>query len=108
MIFKMAMDDILKLSSVDSVVYGKEDRVTVGEILELVDINGEYYQKLKKQMAKDGINNIPILSICGELNNGHHRTKIARDLGWSEMNATDTSREQTWAKEIVDSDYSLR
>jgi hypothetical protein len=70
------------------------------DVIDLVDLDDEFHQKLKKRMLEQGINKVPILiedhHYDGEgyatLGNGHHRTRIAYEAGWTEMLATDDGK----------------
>jgi hypothetical protein len=91
--WRVSLDEVLGLMSIDY-------WTPVIDAIDLVDISGEFHQKLKERMLKDGINKVPIL-IEGHyydgqefmtLANGHHRTRIAYDAGWLEMIATDDDK----------------
>lgn len=97
----MRVDDVLKLTSVDSNVYGLTEESTVGDVLSHVDIGKGYYIKLRSQMEKDGTSQVPILVRWGRLENGHHRTKIACELGWEHIDVTNCHAEQTWDDNII-------
>ena len=93
---RMKMTEILKLESCD---FG----VSVGDAMRFVYVEDHfYYDRIKAQMAKDGINAVPILvrydkySDMDELGNGHHRVKMALDLGLDEMIVTDDPNDCGW------------
>jgi hypothetical protein len=99
----MAMDKILALQSSDSEDVGK-DSATVLEVIKNKDINFPEYIALAQNMLDVG-QTWPIY-IYGEwsgsltLGNGHHRVKIARDLGWTEMEYSGDCRKtgDDWAE----------
>jgi hypothetical protein len=69
------------------------DFVDVGPIDPDDDAWGEgrpvdFYDQLKAKMAKDRINKIPLCVRDGSLDNGHHRVKLAVEIGLSEMLVT--------------------
>lgn len=100
----MAFEDILRLKSNDAVCYQEEHDfclpgVTVADELTIEDIDDEYHQRIKKVMAREGINRVPVLIINDVLYNGHRRLKIAQELGLEEINCTDDWDESGWWNE---------
>jgi hypothetical protein len=69
--------EILDLNSAD--YWGKDVETAIGQY---VSIDTAFYQRLKKKMGCDGKSTVPIYARNGDLYNGHHRTKIATELGW--------------------------
>ena len=93
----MSTDDILMLPSMDS--DGMDDG-TVGSVIEWKDIDSDYHQSIKERMRETGINLVPILVSHGALWNGHHRVKIAVELGIETMNITDDSWASGYASNL--------
>jgi hypothetical protein len=82
----MPMDEILNLKS------GDFDGSALRDCLHLVDFNrynDDFYGKLRARMQETKTNAVPIEVQDGWLYNGHHRVKIAADLGFTEMNVSD-------------------
>lgn len=56
----------------------------IEDALDRIRIDDDYHQRLKKKMRCDGYSKVPVHISDGyrELENGHHRVKIAAELGW--------------------------
>lgn len=102
-IFEMSMDDILDLWS----EYGVSVREAVENDYMCID-SDPYYAEIRERMTADGINKVPVYVEDGDpdwgiepaLINGHHRVKIAYDLGFTTMRATREGRVSGWALEL--------
>jgi fructose/tagatose bisphosphate aldolase len=94
----MSTDDILMLTSFDS--DEDMDDGTVGSVIEWKEIDDDYHQSIKERMRETGINLVPILVSHGALWNGHHRVKIAVELGIETMNITDDSQASGYASNL--------
>jgi hypothetical protein len=76
--------------------------MTLAEALPMIDITDDYHRQLKSRMEETRINLVPILVKEGKrrkkdaLGNGHHRVKIAFELGHERMNITDDDDESGW------------
>lgn len=92
----MSMQRVLGLQSCDF------SPLTVAEALSDIDIEDNYHGQLMARMEETGINLVPILvQPCGRrkngiLSNGHHRVKIAFNLGHQRMNITDDGDASGW------------
>lgn len=80
----MLTADILKLKSNDG-CYPE----IVEEVLEEKDISDPYHRAIRNEMAKAGVNLVPVYVDDDMLCNGHHRVKIAMSLGHEEMMVSD-------------------
>jgi hypothetical protein len=97
------MERILKLTARDF------PPLTVAEAMPQILIYTKYYRDLKARMAETGINLVPVLvdksGVPGRrnsLSNGHHRVKIAFELGHERMNITDDDDASGWSDELED------
>lgn len=80
----MTLEEILALSTCDY------PTTTVAEAIEYKDVSDVYYKLLREQMRQDGYNRVPLwVPDNATLANGHHRVKLALELGWHEMRVTD-------------------
>lgn len=79
----MPMDEILNLMSAD---FDERVRNCLADIN--FDRDAEFYGKLRARMQETKTNAVPIYVAGGILYNGHHRVKIAHDLGFQEMQVT--------------------
>jgi hypothetical protein len=101
----MNIDEILLLPSIDSDGFYNSKLDSVKDVLDKKVATGPEYRELSRAMAKDG-QTFPIHIADGEtawhtygtdktcpqkyrgklvMGNGHHRVKLAIELGWTEM-----------------------
>ena len=111
---KVKMSYILGLPSVDSDHYGIETGMVREVINELTSkIQSDYYLNLRRAMVNGDYPPIHLFTGCESegyynilldpdlddktiMGNGHHRVRIAFDLGWESINATDNLNESGW------------
>jgi hypothetical protein len=115
----MNIDEILLLPSVDSEGFYDNELDSVKDVIDKKYVNTPEYRELSRAMAKDG-QTFPIHIADGEtiwhtytkdtynpgaerpcpqeyrgvlvMGNGHHRVKLAIELGWTEMQYREDAR----------------
>lgn len=88
----MLVEDVLQLTSHDALAqdtYDLDGR-TVADILEFKDTDDSFYKRITDVMARERINLVPVVIVNDTLYEGHHRVKIADELGLEEVLCTDS------------------
>jgi hypothetical protein len=97
MIYTMRTAEVLKLRSPDY-------RKTIGENVHRIECVGSFYDAIREQMKRDGINAVPIFidkhvqtinhsQSRGVIIEGCHRIALAVELGHETIRVTDTRHE---------------
>ena len=100
----MRVEDVLRLPSARAVRRGQ----TAAAVMMTRDISAPYFQRIMERMERDGINKFPVcvapadaldcwdhdpeLARSGRLafGGGHHRLRMAVELGWTRIMTTDS------------------
>lgn len=93
----MLVEDVLKLQSHDAKRTGRG--YTVESIMDETYIDSDYYICVREEMRLAGINLVPVYVFNNTFKNGHHRVRIAMELGHEEVLVTDNILESGWSRE---------